>query len=132
MRLTNELFKDIILRGLSLEIGQAIRLKDIWTHLYKLGYREDMIKFMEVLEVRFPKEPYLEEGVVRRALGATGDEYLTEKKFMLQKVEILPVEETEYVENKGRYRIECFGNHFDETHQKWADKSTMMFSLKLQ
>lgn len=132
MKLTNELFKSILLRGLSIEIGQTFRLKDIWTHLYKQGYREDMIKFMEVLEVRFPKEPFLKEDVVRRALGAVGDEYLTEKKFRVNNLEIIPVEETDYVENKGKYRVECFGSHFDETHQKWSDKSTMIFSMKLQ
>lgn len=132
MKLTNELLKTILLQGISLEIGQTIRLKDIWTRLYKQGYREDMIKFMEVLEVRFPKEPFLEEEIVRNALGATGDETLTEKKFLIQAVEVLPMEEHENVQDKGKYRVECFGNHFDETHQKWSDKSTMMFSLKLQ
>jgi len=132
MKLTNEFFKIAILRGLSIEIGQTFKLKEIWTHLYKQGYREDMIKFMEVLEVRFGKHPFLEEEIVRRALGSTGEEYLTEKKFLIQNIEIVPVEETDYVEDKGKYKVECFGAHFDETHQEWSNKSTMMFSLRLQ
>ena len=132
MRLTNELFKTIILKGLDISIGETFRLKDIWAHLVVSGYREDMIKFMEVLEVRFPKTPGIDEETVRRALGATGNEVLREKKFKIQNIEVMPVEETEYVENKGKYKVECFGNHFDEVNQKWSDKSTMMFSLKLQ
>ena len=32
---------------------------------------------------------------------------------------------------KGKYKIECFGHHYLEDKSKFADKPTMIFSIKL-
>ena len=132
MKLSNQLFNELILRGLRLEIGQEIRLKSIWNQLVLSGYREELLKFMEVLEVRFPKDPNVSNEILQRALGATDSSNLREKKFRILAVEIKPVEDSDYVEDKGLYKVECIGAHYDESNSKWAEKPTILFSLKLE
>ena len=132
MKLSNDKINSILLNGLGITIGDTMRLKNIWGHLVTQGYREDLIKFMEVPEVRFPKEANVQEETLLRAFGAQPGANLRDKKFMIQAVEIMPVEETDEVEKKGRYKVECTGNHFDTENDKWSDKMTILFSLRLQ
>lgn len=132
MKLTNDILKTVVLQGLNMEIGDVLKVKDIWLILFKQGYRENMIRFLEVLEVRFAKSPYLDPGDLANALGAQDGMDHNETKFKIAKIHIIPADQnSEAIEDKGKYEVQCYGFHYIREREKFSEKETMVFSLKL-
>ena len=129
--ITNDILRQTVAAYLDLRIGEVRKVKDIWHKLVNMGYREDLIRFLEVLEVRYPKEPFIDPGTLAAALGATDGVDHNETRFKIMEYNITQVEESERLEDKGKYKVECFGVHYLEEKTKFAEKPTMIFSIKL-
>jgi len=132
MILTNEIFRKTILKFLDLEIGQVIKVKNLWHQIVSLGYREDLVRFLEVLEVRFTKQPYLDPGDLANALGATDGVDHNETKFQILECRVTQADpHSDDLADKAKYIVEFYGAHYIVERSVFADKPTMIFSIKL-
>jgi len=132
MILTNKIFKDTILKFMDLEIGQVLKVKQLWYKIVNLGYRQDLIRFLEVLEVRFTKAPFLDPGDLANALGATDGVDHNETRFQIQECRITQADpESDELADKAKYIVEFYGAHYITEREVFADKPTMIFSIKL-
>ena len=133
MNLNNQRIKSLLLKELDLEISEEISMRILWSHLYNLGLRSQLIRFMEVPEVRWTGDKILREDEVVMALGATSsDTELKNKNFKILSIEISPLLDDASLNEKGQYKVACIGEYFNESLDKWEGKTLELFSFRLK